>query len=359
MTGDQTGSSGRLRVAVIALEWPSAGRRAGGVGRYTKRLCEWLCSYVDLTVITGPAPVALEGDARLMAVDIDRPGGRFARYYLAPFRAARLVADFKPDVVHSHGDDWPLALRRRRPPIIRTYHGRSAAEARSGPLLRRANHYVLAGLESACRPRYEVAVGIGSDSVAGFRCHHLIPPVFGLGGKEAAAKDSEPLVVFVGGFASRKRGYLALDAVVEARQSVPELRFVVVGSTDDRRSYPAWVDYHAGIDDEAVRNLIGRAWVLLAPSTYEGFGIPAWEAMASGTAVLATPNPGMDYLSVGGSCCSVVGVGRLGEELVRLVRSDAARLEQVRKGLVRSEEVAKLGCPERYLELYHQVATRL
>ena len=44
--------------------------------------------------------------------------------------------------------------------------------------------------------------------------------------------------------------------------------------------------------DTDLAALYRRAWVCAAPSTYEGFGLPYLEAMACGTAVIATPNPG-------------------------------------------------------------------
>lgn len=352
------GRAGRLRVVVLALEWPSPSRHAGGVGRYAKRLCEWLSCHVDLTVVTGPEPEPMEGDGRLVVVDTAHPGGRFARYYVAPVRAARVVDELAPDIVHSHGDDWPLVLRARPPaPVVRTYHGRSAAEARSGPLLRRANHVVLAGIEQACRPRYAVAVGTGPDSASAFRCERLIPPVLGLEPGADQAKDDRPLVVFIGGFRTRKRGELALQAVAEARRAVPALRFAVVGPSAERARYPEWVEFHDRLDDAAVRVLVGRSWVLLAPSTYEGFGIPVWEAMAAGTPVVATPSPGIDFLAHGGSC-AVVGDRGLGAELVGLLRGDRRLARQAAAGLARAREVARLGRPEQYLELYEKAAAR-
>lgn len=347
----------RLRVAVLALEWPSTERHAGGVGRYTKRLCEWLSSHVELTVVTGPDPEPMEGDGRLLVAGVDRIAGRFSRYYVSPVRAAGLVAAGKPDVVHSHGDDWPLLLGRGHPPVVRTFHGRSAAEARSGSFLRRANHVVMAGIEAASRPRYAVAVAVAPESAAAFGCHRLIPPVFGMETGEPMAKAARPTVAFVGGFGTRKRGDLALKAVTEARRAVPGLAFTVVGPAADRRRYPDWVDFHAGLDDAAVHRLVCRAWVLLAPSSYEGFGIPVWEAMASETAVLATPNPGIDFLSSGGACL-VVDDARLGFELLRLVERHEARGEQAGRGVARAKEVAELGRPEQYLEIYEAVGRR-
>ncbi|HET7489522.1 MAG TPA: glycosyltransferase family 4 protein [Acidimicrobiales bacterium] len=349
----------RLRVAVLALEWPSTDRHSGGVGRYTKRLCEWLSAHVDLTVVTGPAPEPMDGSGRLLVADVAGFAGRFSRYYVRPVRAARLVAEIEPDIVHSHGDDWPVVFsRREHPPVLRTYHGRSASEARSGPLLRRANHVVMAAVENLSRSRYAVAVGVGPESTEAFRCHRLIPPVFGLGAGGPVVKAPEPMAAFVGGFHSRKRGELALHAAREARRRLPTMRFAVVGPAADRCHYPDWVEFHEELDDAAVRELIGQAWVLLAPSSYEGFGIPAWEAMALETAVLATRNPGIEFLSSGQSCL-VVDDGRLGSELVGLLEQHDARAAQATRGLARAMEVAEMGRPERYLELYRAMAGRV
>ena len=52
------------------------------------------------------------------------------------------------------------------------------------------------------------------------------------------------------------------------------------------------ITYYTGIGDAELASLYRRAWVYASPSTYEGFGLPYIEAMACGTAVLATPNAG-------------------------------------------------------------------
>src|SRR5437868_3821669 len=52
------------------------------------------------------------------------------------------------------------------------------------------------------------------------------------------------------------------------------------------------VIYYDGISNSHLAELYRQAWVYASPSRYEGFGLPYLEAMASGTAVLATPNPG-------------------------------------------------------------------
>ncbi len=344
-------------MAAIALEWPSLGREAGGEGRYARRLCAQLADHVELAVVTGPDPVPVRG-VKLVPVAISRTN-RFDRFYRAPFRAAEAVRGLAPDVVHAHQDDWPLALDPKwKVPIVRTYHGRKLAEARTSRFVRRMNHYVLAVLEATCRSHYKLAVGVGTESVAAFKCDHLIPPVFLAGERPSPAKKtSQPLAVFIGAFDTRKRGALALRAATQARQVLPDLRFAVVGPEGDRLQYPPWVEFLVNPDDDAVQALIAQAWVLLAPSAYEGFGIPAWEAMVAGTAVLATANPGIEYLTAGTGCCTVVEPEHLGGALVQLVESEPAREAQVRRARARALEVAELGRPERYVSLFGSVAT--
>ena len=340
-------------MAMIALEWPSLGGHAGGVGRYTQRLCAALAPTVDITVFTGPHPLPQDG---VTLVPVVGNAGRFDRYYLAPLRAARLVASAAPDLVHSHGDDWPVVFfGNRDQPVIRTYYGCSASEALTGSLPRRLNARVTGWLEERCRSRYQVAVGIGPDSVSTFGCEQLIPPVFAPAEPPAPpAKTIAPLVVFIGEFGSRKRGHLALAATVEVRRRVPDLRLAVVGPPRDRERYPPWVEFHPHLEDAGVRDLIGQAWVLLAPSSYEGFGIPAWEAMTVRTAVLGTPNPGLVFLAGDPPACSVVGEDDLGRSLHLLISDHNARERQVQRGFDRAAAVAELGRPERYLSIYQQ-----
>ncbi len=218
------GQSRRLRLTVVALEWPSFGRATGGEGRYAQRLCTELAAQVQVTVLTGPDPTPAEG-VELLPVALSHHD-RFDRYYRAPFRAAGAARETAPDVVHAHQDDWPLAFDLKwKVPIVRTYHGRKMAEALTSRWVRRLNHYGLAGIEAACRRRYPAAVGVGPDSVRAFRCSHLIPPVFLTGEPPPpVTKAREPLVAFVGAFASRKRGALALSTAARARRFLPDLR---------------------------------------------------------------------------------------------------------------------------------------
>lgn len=279
----------RLRVTLVTPEWPGA-RHSGGVARYAYRLAERLRSQVDLTVITEDGnDVDLQGVTVLRA---KRARGRLGRYYVLPIRLRRLVVDSRPDVVHSFGDDWAL---QRRWPFVRTFHGSALEEARSSRGLRRLNHYLLAVLEHRSARRSNVRVAVGADSLAEFRCDVVMPPIVPV--ERMLVRSELPSVVFVGSFNGRKRGWMVAEMVNHLRSvSRTNLRLVVVGPAQDESSWPSYVEHHSDLEDAEVLELISEAWVLAAPSSYEGFGIPAFEALALGTPVVTSPTPGSEYI---------------------------------------------------------------
>jgi phosphatidyl-myo-inositol alpha-mannosyltransferase len=98
--------------------------------------------------------------------------------------------------------------------------------------------------------------------------------------------------------------------------------------------------------------LYRRAWVFCLPSTYEGFGVPYIEAMASGTAVVATPNVGAREVTGDGKWGVVAADERLGDELVRLLEDDQERKRLERLGLERSRAFSWERVCERYEAVY-------
>ena len=343
------------RVAMLCLEWPSTSRHVGGVGRYAYRLAGWLSSRLAVSVVTGPDPKPMPG-VELHPVADSLFEHQFKRYYLAPFGAAREILMLAPDVILSHGDDVALACRRGGPPIIRTFFGRAAAEARSGRWQRRANHAILAAIEHGVRPQVARAVGIGPDSARAYRADAVIPPVLPEDLPPSVGESSaEPTIVFIGGFNGRKRGRLAADVVERVRSSHKGTRFVVFGPEPDRTLYPRWVHFRSGASDLDVRAALAEAWVLLAPSTYEGFGIPAWEAMGAGAVAVGTPNPGMTFLAQNRSAIVVKEV-ELESTIGALLLDDDYRSAVRLRGRHRAEAVAKLADPSRYLQLIAELA---
>lgn len=280
-----------MRVTWLALEWPRTGHHSGGVGRYTARLAERTAKLVDLSVVTFEGAIQIPG---VRYTYIPAPKGRIGRYYASAWRARVAVESTRPDIVHTHGDDFLIAARV---PIVRTFYGSSISEAWSSRGLRRANHFVLGGLEWWAARRACVRLGIAPETVDMFDCEGLFPPFLGV--KRVADREPAevPTIVFVGSFHGRKQGWLAQQAVGQLRANGhPQARLVVVGPKDDAGVWASWVEHRSGLADAEVSALLASAWLLVSPSSYEGFGIPIVETLAHDVAVVALRNPGSEYI---------------------------------------------------------------
>ena len=96
-----------------------------------------------------------------------------------------------------------------------------------------------------------------------------------------------PRLVFVGRADDpRKNVGLLLDAFSKARETMPDLTLRLVGRPP-KEQLPAGVESVGEVSDVALHMRDAR--LLVVPSTQEGFGIVAAEALASGVPVVTTP----------------------------------------------------------------------
>jgi glycosyltransferase involved in cell wall biosynthesis len=109
----------------------------------------------------------------------------------------------------------------------------------------------------------------------------------------------------------------------EVRSRHPTARLVMVS---DRVEPMRGVDWIERPTDEELDALYRSAWVFCLPSAYEGLGIPYLEAMARGTPVVATPNPGAAHLLRDGAGI-LAAPDRLGRVLADLLDDAADRRE--------------------------------
>jgi glycosyltransferase involved in cell wall biosynthesis len=101
-----------------------------------------------------------------------------------------------------------------------------------------------------------------------------------------------------------------LEALAKVRVERPDAHLVVIGRLKEESAVPAQLErlglegavtFVSGVPEERIVELYAEAEVAVVPSLYEGFSLPAIEAMACGVPVVAT---------TGGALPEVVGADR-------------------------------------------------
>ena len=285
-----------MRIALFHTTLPEPGRKPGGVEVAVHRLANHLADRPgdEVTVHSlTPAPA----DARY------RHRRLFPRApWLARSLPARLLllpallngVDWgDADVLHLHGDDW--FLLRRPVPTVRTFNGTARREAEHAASTRvRAMYRAVWPLERLAARLATLPVALGPDTAALMGLDDVVGYGVDVDRFRPGPKAAAPTVLFVGTWGGRKRGEVAWRAFVDEVLPVcPGARLEVVADRCD--PHPA-VEAVTFPGDDELAERYRRAWVFAYPSTYEGFGIPYVEAMASGTAVVSSPNAGARWV---------------------------------------------------------------
>ena len=170
---------------------------------------------------------------------------------------------------------------------------------------------------------------------------------------EIKAAESQPYLLAVGGITKKKGAEALLELVGNMVETCPEVTVRVIGPVE--QSYKARVDalpnlevVGRGLDDDGLRALLAGAQGLLQLSLYEGFGIPALEAMAVSTPVIAADRASMPEV-VGDAailvdCCEPDSVL---SAVNALMSDDALRRDLVQKGHQQAQEFTWDRCADR------------
>jgi glycosyltransferase involved in cell wall biosynthesis len=178
-----------------------------------------------------------------------------------------------------------------------------------------------------------------------------VDPAFG---PEGASYNLQlaPYALAVGAIQPRKNQLAALAAAREAG-----LELVVAGPVKDERVADELRHGGARLEGyvpvERLAELYRGAACVVQASRYEGFGLPVLEAMASGTPVVAVPDPAL--VEVGGDAAVVVDESRLAEGIRRAI-ADSDRLRAA--GLARARAFSWERTAEETVRVYAEALAR-
>lgn len=104
---------------------------------------------------------------------------------------------------------------------------------------------------------------------------------------------SRPFVIVVGTLQPRKNLIRLVDAWQSIASQLAGWNLVLVGQQEEGTEIPAvsGVVATGWVDDKVLHGLLASAELSCSPSLYEGFGLPALEAMAAGTPTLVGDYP--------------------------------------------------------------------
>ena len=274
----------------------------GGIGRYVRQLLSRLpAEGVDPVAFgAGPRPDGVSEETDWIDLGAPRGGLRYEMWHR--LRRPRLPISCAVDVVHAPSlavpppGDRPLVVTVHdvaflRVPERTTRRGRSF-HRRGLDIARREAHVVIA---PTAFTRSEL-VSEGFDPAAVVTIHHgadLPGPEDPLAVEAhlASVGIAPPFLLAVGTIEPRKGLPVLCDAFAALRRDHPSLTLAIAG--------PSGWGRVAGLEAPGIRVLgfvdVGtldalyrRASATVIPSAYEGFGLPALEAMARGCPVVAT-----------------------------------------------------------------------
>lgn len=348
-----------MRIAIISQYLPTAIQ--GGVPRQVHLLANKLVERGHSITVFSLYEKPFDAKYNVVVVKLPSLLQKLVRYkkalggiFFPLYVARKSFSDF--DIIHAHGDSHFIFSST---PVIRTFHGSGLEEALYATS-------VLTALFMLFIYPFEFFSGLIADraiasSKSTTRFFPFIKDVV-YGGidlskfKTGEHKSENPSILFVGQLDNRKRGKLLLNIFrYRIKREIPniELWFVCNARIVEER-----IKTFINISDDELIDLYQKAHIFCMPSKYEGFGIPYVEAMACGTPVVTTPNPGSKEILDNGKYGIISNKDSIADELIGLLNDKAKREGLISKGLIRAQDFDLEKTVDRYEKMYEELIKR-
>ena len=339
------------------------GTSTGGTARHVRTLAAGCAARGVAAGVFGPAQTDRDfafsalagGRVSFTPVEIaDRP--RAARDLRAIGRLRRLLAAWRPDVVHAHGlragalTAIALAFVRPtvyhpRPVLVVTVHNAPAAGGVTGAIYR--------VLELIVARRADSVLAVAPDleermrAAGARRVGRALVPAGGVSAETRAAlplpghpDPGRPVVLAAGRLAAQKGFGTLLEAAAGWRDLRPEPLLVIagegpLGAALKSQAASLGLDARFAGHRDDIPALLAAAAVFVLPSTWEGQPLILQEALRAGVPIVATRVGGTPVLT-GEDAALLVPAGdpRRLAGAVRSVLTDPALADRLRKAAV-------------------------
>ncbi|MBA4506280.1 glycosyltransferase family 4 protein [Corynebacterium sanguinis] len=294
---------------ILLLCWRDMSHpQGGGSERYIERVGEYLARHGHDVVLRTAAYTDAPRRSVKNGVRIERAGGKYGVYLLAPLAVWR----HRPDVIVDTQNGIPFFARlySRAQTVLLTHHSHLRQWPVAGPVIGRLGSF----LERRVAPRVYrgaqyvtvsdasredlIALGVRARDIA--VVHNGVDPVPDI--VPVQPDDGRIHLVTLSRLVPHKRIEQAIDIVRELDGVVLD----VLGSgwwEDELRAHAAGLEgrviFHGHVGDEYKHAVLARAALHLMPSVKEGWGIAVIEAAQHGV-------PTVGYVEAGGLGDSIV-----------------------------------------------------
>ena len=168
-----------------------------------------------------------------------------------------------------------------------------------------------------------------------------------------------PYVFMIGGLREKKGGDHFLDIAKRLRQRNSDLHIVIAGSSEPdyieaAKDQPN-VTLLGVVSDEELPRLLRRSVCLLFLSLYEGFGIPALEAMAAGVPAVVSNRASLpEVVGDAGIIVDPDQPGHIVDTLIDLATNEQMRQAYIQRGQQHAAHYTWSACADRVLKAFHQ-----
>ena len=189
--------------------------------------------------------------------------------------------------------------------------------------------------------------------------------------KKLAIEKNEKKILFVGSEMPRKNLPTLIKAFCKLKKKLPGMRLIKVGEAQWQRgrlellnlveslNLQKDVKFMDSVPEADLPIIYNSSDLFVFPSLYEGFGLPALEAMACGTPVISSNASSLpEVVGDAGVLVDPLDVDVLAEMMLEVLTNEGLREELIRRGLKRAKMFTWNHCAEETVRVYEEVLDR-